>query len=244
MHLVYFDESKHSEKNPIFTIGGILVPQKKAKLLEETLTEIQRNFFGSSELVKANEFHGTDLLQGKNQFKGRDLQERINVFKDIASCILINEIPIRLVCINVDRLREKYKTPYAPYSLGLMFFLEQASKYLDGKEDLGVIHGDHDPNEVKRAVTEFSEYKSAGSTPMQFGRSLDSLVDTIHFPPSHHSRFIQVADVVVYMASRYQKPAKLPENWHHKQVYKIWKKLAGNADLHVKSFPSRWSMLR
>ena len=35
---------------------------------------------------------------------------------------------------------------------------------------------------------------------MYSGRPLGRLVDTVHFTRSHHSRFLQLADVVVYIA--------------------------------------------
>ena len=41
--------------------------------LDNTLTEIQSNFCGSSSLVAENEFHGNEMIRGKDAFKGRKL---------------------------------------------------------------------------------------------------------------------------------------------------------------------------
>ena len=57
MHLIYFNENKFSEENPFFNIGGILALEAKVLELGRTLTQIQFNFFGSSSLVEATEFH-------------------------------------------------------------------------------------------------------------------------------------------------------------------------------------------
>jgi len=56
MHLAYFDENKYTKDNPYFLIGGFLLPEEKAIDLENTLTQIQSNFFGTSFLRKDTEF--------------------------------------------------------------------------------------------------------------------------------------------------------------------------------------------
>ena len=45
MRLIYFDETKFSESDPFFFIGGILLPKKDITNLENTLMQIQYNFF-------------------------------------------------------------------------------------------------------------------------------------------------------------------------------------------------------
>lgn len=237
MHLIYFDENKHSKENPFFNIGGILVPETKVLELDKTLTQIQFNFFGSTALVAENEFHGKEMFHGKGIFKRRKLSERIETFNYFATFLISNKIPIRLVRIDVKRHREKYQYPTPEYGLGLMLFLERACDYLDGVKDLGIVFGDYEKDQVAPSVVNFSEYKSRGTTPMYFGRSLDRLVDTVYFAHSHHSRFLQLADVVVYIAGRYLMRAEEPEKWHDAQMFKIWKKIIASADLKIQHWP-------
>lgn len=237
MHLIYFDENKYSEENPFFNIGGILVPEAKVLELDRTLTQIQFNFFGSSSLVVANEIHGKEMFHGKGPFKGRKLAERVEVFEYLATFLVENEIPIRLVHIDVKRHRQQYKFPTPEYRLGLMLFLERACDYLDDVDDLGIVFGDYEKEEVARSVVDFSEYKKVGKTPMHFGRGLNRLVDTVHFTPSHHSRFLQLADVVVYMAGRYLTRTEAPEKWHDAQVFETWEEIKASADLEVQHWP-------
>lgn len=35
---------------------------------------------------------------------------------------------------------------------------------------------------------------------------------------SHHSRFLQVADLLVYMAGRYENRDDIPERWHEQEI--------------------------
>ena len=237
MHMIYFDENKYSEENPFFNIGGILVPESKVLELDRTLTRIQYNFFGSSSLMTVNQFHGKEMFHGKGPFKGRKLPERIEVFENFATFLIDNEIPIRLVRIDVERHRAHYRYPEPEYRLGLMLFLERACDYLDEVDDLGVVFGDYEKDEVARSVVDFSEYKTRGKTPMYLGRPLGRLVDTVHFTRSHRSRFLQVADVVVYMAGRYMNRSKDTEKWHDSQVSEIWEKIKASTDLKVQHWP-------
>lgn len=237
MHLIYFDENKYSDDNPFFTIGGILVPEDKVLEMDKTLTLIQSHFFGSSSLVVQNEFHGKDMFQGKGAYKGRKLTERVELFEQLGTFLMSNEIPIRLIHIDVKRHRQKYSYPTPEYRLGLMLFLERACDYLDKRDDLGVAFGDYEKDEVARSVVDFSEYKTTGKTPMYFGRPLGRLVDTVYFAQSHHSRFLQLADVVVYLAGRYLHQTVTPSKWHDASVWQIWQKLKASADMKIQHWP-------
>ena len=200
MYLCYFDENKYSTENPYFFIGGLMIPDSKALEFENTLSQIVFNFFGSRTLNLENELHGKYIFHGKGNVKGRKMEERVQLFKDISTFVINNQIPIRMICIDVKRHRGKYLYPIPSYRLGLMLILERFCEYLDKVKDLGLVFGDHEANEVSKGVIDFSEYKSIGKTPMYYGRTLGRLLDTVYFTHSHHSRFLQVADLLVYMA--------------------------------------------
>ena len=189
MHLCYFDENKHSRQNPDFYIGGLMIPEKDVLRFEETLAGIVQDFFGTTKLSVKSEMHGKDLFHGKGTAKGRKLNERVQVFRDVSKFVTENLIPVRMVRIDVERHRSQYKRPIPEYRLGLMLILERFAEYLDGVDDLGLVFGDFEVDEVTRAVVDFSEYKAQGKTPMYFGRPLGRLLDTVYFTHSHHSRF-------------------------------------------------------
>jgi len=237
MHLCYFDENKHGPDNPHFFIGGLLIPDKKALDFENTLNQIAFNFFGARSLIQANEFHGKELFHGKGNAKGRKLEERVQVFQDVATFVTNNQIPVRMVCINVERHKNKYQYPMPAYRLGLMLILERFSEYLDQADDLGLVFGDYEADEVTGAVVDFSEYKSQGKTPMYFGRPLGRLLDTVYFTQSHHSRFLQVADLLVYMAGRYENRDDVPDRWHEQEVKAAWEKIKASGNVHIQRWP-------
>ena len=233
MHLAYFDENKYSEDNPYFVIGGYLIPEDKILDLETTLIQIQLNFFGSSALRNDTEFHGKEMLHGKAHFRKRKLSERIQLFEDLTTFVINNKLPIRMVRIDVNAHRKKYTYPTPEYRLGLMLILER----LEIKKDIGAVFGDYEKDEISRAILDFAEFKVSGSTPMHYGRPLGRLVDTVYFTHSHHSRFLQVADVLVYMAGRYENMDEKPTKWHDQQVFGMWERIKANTDLRIQRWP-------
>lgn len=237
MHLCYFDENKHTDENPHFFIGGLMIPDAKALEFENTLSQIAFNFFGARTLTVHTEFHGKDLFHGKGNAKGRKLDERVRVFQDVATFVTDSRIPVRMICIDVKRHEKKYKYPTPPYRLGLMLILERFCEHLDKIHDLGLVFGDYEADEVTSAVVDFSEFKSQGKTPMYFGRPLGRLLDTVYFTQSHHSRFLQVADLLVYMAGRYENWSHVPDKWHEQAVKEAWEKIKASGNVIIQRWP-------
>lgn len=111
------------------------------------------------------------------------LEERVQLFQDVATFVTNNQIPVRMVCINVERHRAKYLYPTPAYKLGLMLILERFCEYLDTRDDLGLVFGDHEADEVSKGVVDFSGSKSTGKTPMYFGRPIREIAGHSVFHP-------------------------------------------------------------
>lgn len=239
MYLIYFDETKFEKLNPYFFIGGIILKDTQIAEFESTLMQIQYNFFLTNVLSVDTELHGLHIFQGKGAYKKRKLPERLKLFADIANLLIDYQVPIRLVCIDVLAHQKKYKHPQPEYNLGLMLILERFCDFLESADDIGVVFGDYEKDEITKSILDFSQFKSTGKTPMTFGRPLARIKDTIYFTHSHHSRFLQVADMVLYMANRFEN-LKSSENltkWHDQELQKIWKNLKSKVDTKIQRWP-------
>ncbi|MDE0092823.1 MAG: DUF3800 domain-containing protein [Oligoflexia bacterium] len=236
MRLIYFDETKFSENNPFFFIGGVLLPEEHITALENTLMQIQYNFFLTNKLDNTTELHGQYIFNGIGTYRKRKLEDRIKLFQDVGDFLIQNKIPIRLVCVDVKKHKKQYDRPEPEYHLGLMLILERFCHYLDKVDDIGIVFGDYEKDEISKSILDFSQFKQSGKTPMYHGRPLGRLKDTIYFTHSHHSRFLQVADMVVYMANRYENSYQ-PKKWHDKELFKIWNKIKENTDFFIKRWP-------
>ena len=236
MRLIYFDETKFSESDPFFFIGGILLSEKHITMLENTLMQIQYNFFSKSKFDNDTGFHSRYIFHGKGPYRKRSLSERIKLFEDVGKFLIQNRIPIRIVCIDVKAHRKRYPRTEPEYSLALMLVLERFCIYLEKVDDIGVVFGDYEKDEMRKSILDFSQFKRAGKTSMAFGRPLERLKDTIYFTHSQHSRFLQVADMMVYMANRYENNFK-PIKWHDKQLKGVWKNIKENTDFSMMRWP-------
>ena len=237
MRLFYLDENKHSDAAPDFLIGGILIPGDAARTLDGQLRQIQKSALGTALLDKARELHGKDVFHGKGNFKGRPLAERMDVLRNVDEFIVDNGVVVRRVRIDVPEHRRRYRFPEPAYRLGLMLALERACDVLDAERDDGLVFADYEQDEITRSVLDFSLHQARGKTPMSHGRSLERLVDTIYFTQSHHSRFLQVADIVVFLAQRYGRLGQPKAAWHEQQAFAAWQAIAGMPTTRVQDWP-------
>ncbi|RYD71308.1 MAG: DUF3800 domain-containing protein, partial [Verrucomicrobiaceae bacterium] len=172
MFLCYFDENKYSKEDPFFHIGGLLIPEENIAALENSLSQIQYNFFGTQVLTKDTEMHGKEIFHGKGAFKGRSFEDRLKLLRDITTFVISNKLPVRLITISVDAHRKKYAFPEPEYRLGLMLILERFCDYLDQVDQCGLAFGDYERDEIAQSILDFSQFKNAGKTTMYFGRPL------------------------------------------------------------------------
>ncbi|HEY9170944.1 MAG TPA: DUF3800 domain-containing protein [Verrucomicrobiae bacterium] len=201
---------------------------------EATLSQIQQNFFGTSILTQQTEMHGKEIFHGKAHFKGRKLSDRLKLLGDFATLITSSRLPVRIVRIDLLAHRRKYRFAQPECQLGLMLILERFCDFLDEVGDLGLVFGDYEKDEITRAVLDFSQFKLAGRTTMRLGRPLGRLLDTIYFTHSHHSRFLQAADVMRYMASRcHGRAASETDKYHEKELCHLWESIKAGGQVEV-----------
>lgn len=239
MQLIYFDENKYSEENPFFLIGGIVLPESRLMTLENMIERIQYSFFGTSVLNKDTEFHGVNIVHGKANCKNKKLFERVELVKSIVRFLVDHQVVSRLVRINVKSHRERYAIAQPEYNLGLMLALERFCDYLEKIDDIGIVFGDYEKDEVTQSILDFSQFKLDGKTKMYYGRPLGRLMDTIYFTQSHHSRFLQLADLVVYLTGRYYKSTKEPTSWHERELKTQWERLSKETDFFIQEWPKK-----
>ena len=152
MRLIYFDETKFSKDNPFFFIGGILLPEEHITTIETILMQIQYNFFSTNKLDTTTELHGQHIFNGIGVYRKRKIQDRMILFEDVGKFVIQNQIPIRFVCVDVNKHRELYTYPEPEYRLGLMLILEQFCHYLDRVDDIGIVFGDYEKDEISKSV--------------------------------------------------------------------------------------------
>lgn len=194
MYIIYFDEVKNRpHKQRYYRLGALAIPIDKAKDIEHKVNSLSQDVFGSSLLSKDTEFHGNPLICGHGLFKNYDDCKRIEIYQDLLAIIdSFNEI--LKIDIRIDA--DKYFASFGINEMAFIFLVEKANELMRENKTHGMLIGDYDEPIIDQSVKDLSEFKTYG-TPYQY-KEIENLIDTVHYTQSHHSRFIQLADIYVH----------------------------------------------
>jgi hypothetical protein len=196
MYVTYFDEVKANPQNGqhCYFVGGISVPMDQIGAVEREMNALSIDIFGSTDLTTNTEFHASHIYRGKGPFKGMDARKRIEILDRLAQIIAGNE-GIKRVYAAIET-RKLYNPDKAP-EYAFLHFCERV-QMLMGKTKTSILIGDLDDEQAKNMIRDFSTYRARG-TPWDFGIQIESIVDSVHFARSHHSRMIQLADAYLFL---------------------------------------------
>jgi hypothetical protein len=195
MYVTYFDEVKDDRpkgRNHYF-VGGIVVPMDQIGAIEKKMTDLAIEVFDSRELLPETEFHADWIYRAKGPFRGKSMADRAAILGKLAAIIVEGDVCRKVyAAINVPRLyNESYAAEYA-----FAHFVERVQMCVGASPCLMI--GDQDDEQVRSMVKDFARYRARG-TPWAHGITIGSVVDTVHFCKSHHSRLIQLADAFVWL---------------------------------------------
>ncbi len=102
----------------------------------------------------------------------------------------------------------------------------------------GLILRDADLQSHEATLSQIQQFKLTGKTSMFGGRPLGRLLDTIYFTHSHHSRFLQAADVMLYIACRCESRLALPgDKFHEQRLRGLWEAIKTGANVKIQRWP-------
>ncbi len=196
--ITYFDEVKADPKQGRvhYFVGGITIPMAIISSIEGQLNDLAQQAFGSIELTPETEFHASFIYRGAGPFKGKKPQERIDLLTALAA-ILSSHADIKRVYAAIDSSK-LYNSKQAP-EFAFAHFCERVQMLL-GRNQSTILIGDRDDEQMKEMVRAFARYRANG-TPWSYGIAITSIVDSVHFAQSHHSRMIQLADAYLFFAT-------------------------------------------
>ena len=217
MRLVFFDESKNDNNYTSYHIGGVIVEDRHLLAVEAQVKAIAEDVFGNSRLSQETEFHAAEIFHRNKNFKEwNDFDKRLDVLRRLVEIISLECVELIDIKINVDLL----SASQSPEDIAFMFLCERANDFMKSRQDLGILIGDreNDRSAAKHAGS-LSDYKARG-TDFAFGRDITHLVDSVHFTQSHLSRFLQLADVYVWIL-QFRSRNRGSENTRHKAVFDL-----------------------
>lgn len=205
MRFIYFDEVKYQPpRQPRHWIGALSIDARALQELERQVNDVAAELFGTRILSRETEFHAVDMVQGAAHFRGRKIEDRLSALEKLLS--IANNEAVRRISVSV--IPERMVAPGTAAEKAFVFFVEKAQLDLAKSKDTGILVGDLDTDYADEGVSNLSHYRDRG-TPYHFGRSIDRLLDSVYFIPSHHSRMVQLADTYAYVLQLLHSP---PEN--------------------------------
>lgn len=217
MYLVFFDESKNDKDYPSYHIGALAVEDVRLLEIEALINSIAQKVFGSARLSQETEFHAAEIFHRSRNFKNwNDFDARIDVLRQLMDVLSLEGIERIDIKINCDLLHASQVAE----DIAFMFLCERANDLMRSRKALGMLIGDreNDRSSAKHAGS-LSEYKASG-TDFAYGREITHLVDSVHFTQSHLSRFLQLADVYVWLLQFRTRNAD-SKNARHQAVFRL-----------------------
>ncbi len=204
MYLVYFDEVKYNGDNqPFEWLCGLAFPEEVCLDIDNKLSSISKSYFGSIALSKDTEFHAKDIIHGKGPYKGHKIEKRLDLYKELIKVIDDYREQIGKIKIKVN---PKYiQFPKDLSDQAFMFFTEKLDGYLKSKDSLGLLIADSHPEKRTSKIDSLNHYRHY-KTEYALRRTITNVIDTVHHTNSHHSRFLQLADVYVYTCALQEVP--------------------------------------
>jgi len=194
MYVTYFDEVKTNPEQGQHTyyVGGIAVPIQHISAIENKVSELAKELFGSVELKPSTEFHAAFVYHGKGPFKGMQVGQRIEILRRLAEILAGEDVKRIYSAIDSRKLYVAGKAAEFAFA----HFCERVQMLVGN--DHTILIGDLDDESMGDMIQDFSQYRAQG-TPWSYGIEIKSIVDSVHFAHSHHSRLIQLADAYLFL---------------------------------------------
>jgi Protein of unknown function (DUF3800) len=219
MHLIFFDEAKHDPNYSHYHIGAVCIEETQLGEVEGRIKLLAEEAFGTYELTASTEFHAAKIYHRKGNFKDwSKFDRRVQLIGKLAEILSLAEVKLIDIQINTSRLN----TGQSPEDIAFMYLCERANDFVKSKKALGMLIGDRENDRhAERFASTLSNYRAEG-TDFAFGRKIQNLVDSVHFTHSHLSRFLQLADVYVWLL-QFKNRNRASKDFRHQAMLNLLK---------------------
>lgn len=226
MYLFYVDESGNtgadldSPDQPIHWLLALGVNPRALRAVEAELFALALRHFPDRARSADFEFHGANIYGRREECRGWPPEQAVGLYRELMEIIGRHECGLFITGIDKQKLKRRAALgnyqPAHPYKLGFMFLVERIDQWLQDRQPEEDFFGEADPlygllvadeqKEVDRQIiASFAYWRDRRTEYSWQGRSIQYLIDTVHYVPSHDSWLIQMADCLAYLWSRYHK---------------------------------------
>lgn len=124
---------------------------------------------------------------------------------------------------------------FPPEQVCFQHILQRVNKLAEGRGTYALVIAD-ERGDRERHRERFATYQTEGTPGVYMHTTLGSLLDTVHFAPSHHSRMLQAADMLAFTYRRYQT-VKETDARAQRIMERMWSKMIQSGKLFE---PGQW----
>jgi len=237
MLLCFVDESNEGE---FFGFAAVVADEHCTKRLTTSLNRLMDQAGVDWGLDRTTEFHAYPMFHGRDEWAAVPTRARVGLFHKVVDAIVDEPVDIILRSVNERRLRERqarnsYPVNFPPEQVCFQHILQRVDRVAKRDNTHALIIAD-DRGDRERHRERFATYQTEGTPGVYMHTTLETLLDTVHFAPSHRSRMLQAADMLAFINRRFQtvteSDPRAAEN-----MRKLWAKVVGRRLFDQGSWP-------
>ena len=237
MLLSFVDESNHGD---FHGFAAVVADEYSTKSLTGTLNAIMRHAGVDWGLDCTTEFHAYPMFHGKEVWSAVPARARVGLFHKVVDAIVDEPVVLILRSVNETRLRERqtknyYPVNFPPEQVCFQHILQRVDRVARRDTTHALIIAD-ERGDRERHRERFATYQTEGTPGVYMHTTLDTLLDTVHFAPSHRSRMLQAADVVAFIYRRFRTVTESDPR-AAEEIRRLWAKIVGQRCYDHGSWP-------
>ena len=232
MLLAFVDESDHGDFR---CFAAVLADEHATKQLTDRLNGLMAQASRDYGIATTTEFHAHPMFHGKEAWESVGQRARANLHEKVIDAIVEADVTLLLRHVSERRLRERqerrgYPDRHPPEQVCFQHVLQRVDDIARRQDTSALVIAD-ERGDRDRHRERFAVYQTKGTPGIYRRTTLPSLLDTIHFAPSHHSRMLQAADMLAFTYRRYMT---VNETDHRAQqvMDRLWSKLQNSGKLY------------
>jgi len=203
MRLCYVDESCTAD---FYGFAAVVADAHQTMLLTKRMNEIVAALDGDYGIGRATELHAYPMFHGKEAWSDVPVRVRVRAFEQVIDAVQEAGVDLLLRAVHCGRLRERqarsrYPEFHPPEQVAFQHLLQRIDEIALRDRTHALVIAD-ERTDRERHRDRFAVYQLHGTPGSYLSTRLGRLLDTVHFAPSHHSRMLQVADVVAFIWRR------------------------------------------
>lgn len=208
---VYIDETGSvgtgGRRQPFLTLVAAIVDEERVQQLSAGMEQVAWDHLGW--LPAEFEFHGNEIWNGSGHWVSKSPPELLAAYEAAIALLDSCDVDIAHASIHKARLSARYDgaADGNAYRLALQFLLEKVDALGAARK---VLVADEAKEQELRAIKMVADLQRWGGGEVP-GRRLRTVIDSLHFVPSHASPGVQMADLVAYAIQRSRRRESHPD---------------------------------